>query len=269
MNQVTFNQVLALPTSEPNAVVPYGPAKQQFGELWLPSGESAQGFPLLILIHGGCWLNTFDVAHSRAMAMNLRQHGYAVWSLEYRRVGDPGGGFPGSFVDIGHGVDQAWLLQDYPLDLRRVVLVGHSAGGHLALWAASRQLLPAAHQFHQEGALQVRGVVGLAAIVDLAEYAQGTSQCERATIDLMGGSPAQQPERYQWVSPVHLPCVPNTVLLHGVQDTVVAPEQSRAAAAKINARWVPIENAGHFDLIHPESVAWQTVLQTIKGVFES
>ena len=266
MNHATFKQVLALPASAPDAVLFYGQSEQQFGELWLPSDAPAEGAPLLILIHGGCWLNAFDIAHSRGMAMSLKLQGYAVWSLEYRRVGAAGGGFPGSFMDIGAGVDYVRQLHDYPLDLQRVVLIGHSAGGHLALWASSRAQLSASHRFYQAGALPVQGVIGLAAIIDLAAYAQGHSQCEKAAVKLMGGTPEQQPLRYQWVSPVNLPLASNALLIQGIDDSIVAFAQSEAAAARVDAEWLPIANAGHFDLIHPESDAWVSVLHAIKGV---
>ena len=266
MNHVTFNQVLALPASAPDAKLFYGKSEQQFGELWLPSDAPAKGAPLLILIHGGCWLNAFNIAHSRAMAMSLKLQGYGVWSLEYRRVGDVGGGFPGSFMDVGEGVDYVRQLHHYPLDLRRVVLIGHSAGGHLALWASSRAQLPAGHRFHQADALPVQGVVGLAAIIDLAVYAQGHSQCQQAAVELMGGTPEQQPLRYQWASPVNLPLASNTLLIHGIDDSIVSFAQSQSAAVRLDAEWLPIANAGHFDLIHPQADAWVSVLRAIKGV---
>ena len=266
MNHATFNQVLALPASAPDAKLFYGKSEQQFGELWLPSDAPAKGAPLLILIHGGCWLNAFDIAHSRAMAMSLKLQGYGVWSLEYRRVGDVGGGFSGSFMDVGEGVDYVRQLHHYPLDLRRVVLMGHSAGGHLALWASSRAQLPAGHRFHQADALPVQGVVGLAAIIDLAVYAQGHSQCQQAAVELMGGTPEQQPLRYQWASPVNLPLASNTLLIHGIDDSIVSFAQSQSAAVRLDAEWLPIANAGHFDLIHPQADAWVSVLRAIKGV---
>jgi len=266
MNHATFNQVIALPASAPDAKLFYGKSEQQFGELWLPSDAPAKGAPLLILIHGGCWLNAFNIAHSRAMAMSLKLQGYGVWSLEYRRVGDVGGGFPGSFMDVGEGVDYVRQLHHYPLDLRRVVLIGHSAGGHLALWASSRAQLPAGHRFHQADALPVQGVVGLAAIIDLAVYAQGHSQCQQAAVELMGGTPEQQPQRYQWASPVNLPLASNTLLIHGIDDSIVSFAQSQSAAVRLDAEWLPIANAGHFDLIHPQADAWVSVLRAIKGV---
>jgi len=114
--------------------------------------------------------------------------------------------------------------------------------------------------------LPVQGVIGLAAIIDLVAYAQGDSQCQQAAVKLMGGTPEQQPLRYQWASPVNLPLASNTLLIHGIDDSVVAFAQSKSAAARVGAEWLPIANAGHFDLIHPPADAWVSVLHAIKGV---
>ena len=261
LRQVTFDQVLALPASAPDAVLPYGTAPAQFGELWLPANVAAPGSPLLVLIHGGCWLSTYDVVHSRAMAMNLREAGYAVWSLEYRRVGDPGGGWPGTFDDIATGVDYIRQLQAYPIDLQRVLLVGHSAGGQLALWAAAQAGQPEAGATKP----QILGVVGLAAIVDLAAYAGGSSGCERAALALMGAPPEEEPQRYQQASPLNLALPANTLLLQGTADPIVPLAATTVAAGAAGLRLLPIGDAGHFDLIHPGSDAWPQVLAAIRA----
>lgn len=246
---VSFNEVLSYPTREPDAVVAYGADPNQFGELWLPATSTER---LLVLVHGGCWLNAFDVRHSRAMSNALAERGFAVWSIEYRRLGDEGGGYPGTFDDIKRAATSVDQLAGHGVWPTRVVLAGHSAGGHLALWLASanREI--------------VHGVVGLAAIADLEQYSQGTSDCERATLQLLGGNAQEQPLRYQQVSPARLRAHPNTHLVHGTNDSIVPLAQ----ADSVSGATVHSLQAGHFDLIHPETAAFETVVHTIQQAFE-
>jgi acetyl esterase/lipase len=267
LHHVEFSQVLALPTQAPDEVIAYGPAAQQFGELWLPNSTSKTAGPLVVLIHGGCWLNAFDINHSRAMAMALKQQGYAVWSLEYRRIGDVGGGWPGTFEDIAAGVDHVEQLTGRGIDTQRVVLVGHSAGGHLALWASARPQLAPEQAFYQAGSLKPLGVVGLAAIVDLAEYAAGTSSCQRAVRDLMGGTPTTVPGRYRDTSPVELSLLANTLLIQGDDDSIVSPAHAATAATRAGIDRLAVAGAGHFDMIHPDSFAWPLIIKAIDSAF--
>ena len=118
-------------------VISYGEDDLQFGELRLPSGQGP--FPVMVLIHGGCWLAQYDIAHIRKLAAAFTSEGIATWTIEYRRVGDPGGGWTGTFDDIDAGADHlATIAGQFNLDLNRVVVAGHSAGGHLAIWLANR-----------------------------------------------------------------------------------------------------------------------------------
>jgi len=134
----------ALPSRTPQLVARYGADSLQFGELRLPPGRGP--FPVAVVIHGGCWTVGFATVRNTApLASALVDQGIATWNIEYRQVGNPGAGWPGTFLDVGAGIDYLRTLADrYALDLRRVVLVGHSAGAHLALWGAGRpQLAPA------------------------------------------------------------------------------------------------------------------------------
>ena len=167
---ITFSQLLAGPRTAADERIAYGPDALQFGELWLPRRQGRH--PVIVLIHGGCWradlpgLELMDY-----MAADLRDRGYAVWNLEYRRIGHPGGGYPGTFRDIAAGVDHLrTIAAPHSLDLRRVALAGHSAGGHLALWAAARDRLPAESPLRTARPLPIRGVVSLAGITDLDAY---------------------------------------------------------------------------------------------------
>jgi len=267
LRHVDFSQVLALPTRAPDDIIPYGSEAQQFGQLWLPADSSEGPAPLVVLIHGGCWLNSYDVVHSHAMSMALNEQGYAVWSLEYRRIGDVGGGWPGTFEDIAAGIDHVGLLDNRGVDTQRVVLMGHSAGGHLALWASARQQFAAGQAFYRSDSVKSLGVVALAAIVDLAEYSTGTGSCQRAVVDLMGGTPTKVPERYQIASPVLLTLLPNTVLVQGADDTIVSPVHALSAASRAGINLLPVPGAGHFDLVHPGSIAWPLILQALDKAF--
>lgn len=240
---------MALEAGMPDSVIAYGSHDLQHGELWLPAGAPKA---LVLFVHGGCWLNTYGVDHSRPLCHGLRARGYAVWAIEYRRLGDAGGGWPGTFDDVAAAVAH---LPRLGLNIGPAVIMGHSAGGHLALWATSGA----------PPAPNLCGVLALAPIVDLASFsqgAQGDSACQRAVLDLMGGSVDTHPERYRAATPApgHLP----TALLHGEQDEVVPLAQSVDHGFGDCTR--RLAGAGHFDLIHPGSAAWPAVLETLESL---
>jgi len=268
---VSWDQVLALPRPAADQVLAYGPEAQQFGHLHLPPGPGP--FPVAVLIHGGCWLNQYDLHYLANAAGALKAAGIATWSIEYRRVGDPGGGWPGTLLDVGAAVDHLGeLAARYPLDLDRVVLVGHSAGGHLALWAAGRSMQAPDSPLAATGALRPRGVVTLAGIADLAHYAAGAGNCNAAAGQLMGGLPAEQPARYRLADPAQrVPLAIPVDLLCGELDTIVPPEQGRryaalAGAAGDSARVILLPGAGHFDPVAPPSPTWARVLASIQAM---
>ena len=263
---VSFSAIQELSSSQPTAELSYAGQPQQYGELWLPEGIGP--FPVVVFVHGGCWLNAFDITHTHAASTALAQAGYAVWSLEYRRVGDPGGGWPGTFDDISLGVNHVLELTDrYPLDVGRVYLVGHSAGGHLALWAAGRAM-PSG----KKASLKVSGVITLAGITDLESYSTGPSSCQRAAVRLMDGLPERWPDRYRQASPIHdLPLSVPATLIYGTSDSIVPMSQAEfyyqsanQSAGTSNVKLMPIEGAGHFDLIHPGTDAWQHLLEALR-----
>jgi acetyl esterase/lipase len=166
-----------------------------------------------VFIHGDCWLNPLDMAHTFPAATALAQAGYAVWSLEYSRTGDPGGGWPGSYNDIKAGIQWIGNLSEYGINGENMVIVGHSAGGHLALLAGI--------DFPNSNA-----VVCLAAITDIVEYAAATNDCETATPIFMGSTFAPAKERYQKANPAGLNLHSKTLLLHGSVDSIVNVSQS-------------------------------------------
>jgi acetyl esterase/lipase len=203
----------------------------------------------------------------------LTREGIATWLLEYRRVGDMGGGWPGTFEDVALGADYLrTLAASEPLDLSRVVFVGHSAGGHLALWLAARPNLPPESPLHSPDPLRPRGVVGLAAIAELARYATGPIPCNAAVAALMGGSPEELPNRYRQADPVTLlPLRMPAILVRGAFDDVVPLVQAEdfAAAARArgdDVRTRTVEGAGHFDVVAPFSPAWTVVADAIASM---
>lgn len=243
---VTFDQVQTLPHREPDATVAYGDNPLQYGLLWVPSTNA--NAPLVILIHGGCWLNSFDVNHSRPLATALNQEGFAVWSLEYRRTGDPGGGWPGTLEDIQLALSQLERLSSYAIDLSRVAIAGHSAGGHLALMAGA-DLTP------------VKAVIGLAAIVDIETYSRGTNSCQTAGPDFIGVSLEDGPELYALANPVKQALNPASLLLHGNNDEIVPLDHFPQDLLPLSV----VAGAGHFDWIHPGTPAYHLFLGMLKS----
>lgn len=264
---MTSKDLAALPQPPADHTVAYGDAPQQFGELRLPGGPGPH--PVAIVIHGGCWEAPYGLDHVRSLCASLAAAGVATWSLEYRRLGDAGGGWPGTFEDVAHGADFVRrLARSHRLDLDRVVAVGHSAGGHLALWLAARQRLPAGSPLRGEDPLLLRGVVSLAGIADLRDAAERPI-CGEAPIHLLGGRPEQVPERLLIASPVeNLPFgVPQT-LVFGALDRIVPPEHGRlhleaATHAGDTAALRILDGCGHFELIHPASRAWPEVRDAV------
>jgi len=228
-SNVSYQDLNGLHTEKPDHIISYGSDPLQFAELWLPSKSFSAGHPpLLVLIHGGCWLNAFDIEHTHALSTALRHSGYAVWSIEYRRTGQ----------------------NNHAFNHRNAAIIGHSAGGHLALLAGAELKDKAA----------IKAVIGLAPIVDIAKYAAGSNSCEIATPKFMNGTPEQQPLAYRSANPISLTPHPTTVLIQGGLDNIVAPEQSTYLP---QATTIMVEGAGHFDMVHPNTPSFQKLLQQL------
>ena len=206
----------------PTAKVPYGDAPQQYAELRLPEGK--EPFPVVAVYHGGCWIQYADTKYTAHLASALLKEGWATWNVEYRRAHEPGGRLAGTFSDAGRAVDALReMAAKYPLDLRRVVAMGHSAGGQLALWTAGGARIPASSELHVANPLPLRGVVSLGGIADMRAYADGgPADCVAGEMQVMGGTPAQQRARYAAASPFELlPLCTPQVLVWGEQDSIV------------------------------------------------
>ncbi len=256
--------------------VPYGADASQFGDLWLPAGGPEAKAPVVVFLHGGWWRAEFGLDYGSHICAALKREGIACWSLEYRRVGQPGGGWPGTFEDVAFGYGFLRILAGmYPLDLGRVVVAGHSAGGHLAFWLAGRKHLPESGPLRPpEKMLQMCGVVGLAGVVDLrmtTDLAEGVFATARhQVVDFMRATPAQAPERYRAGNPGELlPLNVPQVLLQGSVDGQIPPQLPERWTARGHrmgetVAFERIADADHFDVVDPESKAWPQVRDAIR-----
>ena len=247
-------------------VISYGTDPLQFGELRLPKGDGPH--PVMMLIHGSCWLADYDIAHIRKLAHAFTQEGFATWTVEYRRVGNEGGGWPGTYDDIaGAGDYLVTLAKSHPLDLTRTITAGHSAGGHLALWYANRP-----ERFKKAETVTPVGVLALAPAADLA-YLHEKKVCGHVIDKLMGGSPAEHPDRYKQGSGIdRLPVMTAQHIILGKYDTSWTPV-GRRYVKQAKAMNAPIEvhealESGHFDMIDPDSTTWPMVLAAAKSLIK-
>ncbi len=248
-SNVSYSDVVSLPFRSEDELHYYGETPFQFARLWLPDTANSVS-KLIVFIHGGCWLNEFDMAHTFPLATALSQAGYAVWSLEYRRTGDEGGGWPGSFDDIKRGINLLATIENHDLNSAKLAIIGHSAGGHLALLAGKE--FP-----------QVRSIIGLAAITDIEHYSRGNNDCQTATPLFMGGTYADRPTIYDSANPKVQGMHKNTTLLHGTADNIVDIEQSSFG----NTSTGIVKGAGHFDWVHPGTPAVELLLKTLEETF--
>jgi len=260
----------------------YGPETLQFGDLYLPAGSGPH--PTIILIHGGYWRARYGLDLMTSLAEDLAVRGFAAWNIEYRRVGNPGGGWPGTFLDVARATDYLQVIESsYILDLQRIVPIGHSAGGHLAFWLAARPGIPVGHPLSgtsindddaQSGPLIPRGAISLAGVLDLM-MAWRLHLSMDAVVELLGGTPSEVPERYASASPAALlPLGIPQVLVHGTEDSNVPLEvsQSYAEAAKAahdDVTLIEMPGIDHFDVINPRSAAWATTFEGLQKLLKT
>jgi acetyl esterase/lipase len=247
---VSAEDILSQPPPPPDQRVAYGSDTNQFLEVRLPSGKGPH--PVVLNIHGGFWRAKYDLAHAGHLCDALRRAGAAVFNVEYRRVGNDGGGWPGTFADIRSAF--AYVRQEYSrfhLDPKRLAVMGHSAGGQLALCLA-------AHESSLKQAISLAGVVDL-------KQAYTLHLSKDAVVEFMGGKPSEVPEHYREADPMELR-IPGARqwLLHGMEDDTVPPAFSRDYADQKKKRGervelVEIAHAGHYDLIDPRSEAFKKV----------
>jgi acetyl esterase/lipase len=263
--------VLSRGARPPDLTLAYGPLPEHVVDVRLPPGDDPA--PLVVVVHGGFWGAEWDRAHAGPQSEALADAGFVVATVEYRRVGMAGGGWPGTFDDLAQVADVAPAM--VASETGRVasddagpVVVGHSAGGHLALWLASRHRLPESSPWHRPGATPLAGVVSLAGMGDLVD-AEERGLGDHAAGALLGGAPSELPERYAVASPARwLPLGVRTVLVHGTADPTVPVASSRTYArmatdAGDDVELHELDGVGHFELIDPLSTAWPTVLAAV------
>jgi acetyl esterase/lipase len=268
---MTLADYLALSGPAPAATLHYGAAPSQYAELFLPAGKGP--FPVAVLVHGGCWTKAFGgITQLRNMAGALAARGIAAWNVEYRRVDEAGGGYPGTYRDMNAALDLlARTARDHPLDLDRLVAVGHSAGGQLVQWLAARPRIPATSPLYQAHPVPVRHVVSLGGLADLRrEAALLKTSCERDIAELAGTPSATRPDVFSDTNAGDLmPNGSHTILITGELDTISPPRvahdfAARARAAGDAADVVILPGASHYDEVAATSGAWPRVLRAIE-----
>ena len=252
LSSATATALLAqgTPSEKPpkaNLRISYGKDPAQFVDLRLPAGPGPH--PVVIFIHGGFWNKSSTLDQTAPACAALTRAGAATWNVEYRRIGDAGGGWPGTLEDVEHAAERiVRVAPEHNLDPNRLIAAGHSVGGQLALWLAVQRVV------------DLRGVVALAAISDLRR-AWSLNLGDGAVARFLGGPPDRVPQRYASASPIQL--LPISVpqrIIHGTADRVVPFEMSeRFAHASQNAKLIPLKGAGHSDLIDPRSRDWKMV----------
>ena len=252
----------------PTLQLTYGDAPSQGIDVFLPDGSGPH--PVAVLIHGGCWsVATAGREQMRHLGPDLTRRGVAVWSIGYRRANEDGGGYPGTYQDVGAALDRlAEEAGAHHLDLSRVVFVGHSAGGHLALWAASRGSLPAASPLRAITRLVPRAVISLGGVGDLATFARFVPVlCGPGIVERL--APA---DKLSEVSPAALPPAGVPIfLVSGVLDRLTPPWVAYDYARALRGRsgrapqLINVPDAGHFDLVTPPAPAWQEVRRLIEA----
>lgn len=266
--------VSSLPAAAPSETIAYGEAPSQKVEFFKPRPNSAEPdalHPVVVLVHGGCWLKSVaGMEMLRAAAGAFLDKGYAVWSVGYRRLDEEGGGYPGTYQDVAQAIDAlAERAEANKLDMNRVVFFGHSAGAHLALWAAGRAKIPASSPLAAEKPLKPRGVVSVGGIGSLKNW-------ERE-IDLLCGpetvarlAPGEGDQRFADTSPDQLlPTGVPVVMLHGVFDSAAYPavgldyaQQARRAGDPAEIQIAPV--SGHFEVIAPGTAAFAQALAAVQ-----
>jgi acetyl esterase/lipase len=260
---VPSRDILEIPPPPADQRLAYGTDPLQFGDLRLPDGAGPH--PLVIFVHGGFWRAEYALDYFGHACADLAGEGIATWNIEYRRIGNPGGGWPGTFLDVAAAADHVRSLAlDYPIDTDRVIAVGHSAGGHLALWLAGRKRIPAGDVLATYNPLHLRAAISLGGVADLRR-AWELGLGEGVVRELLGGTPEEFAERYATTSPADLlPLGVRQVLIHGERDVPVPfatcqEYAARAAASGDDVTFIGLPDTGHFEIVDPRASQWGRV----------
>lgn len=259
--------------SDSSIHIAYGDQPSQFGVLRMPI--QAESCPVVITIHGGFWQSKYGLEENDPIALDLTQLGYATWNIEYRRVGEDGGGWTGTFQDVINAVNHlVHLKKHFKLDLSRVVILGHSAGGHLALWLASQINKDQTDEFGNPLLIPIHSVISLAGVLNLERMLEIHDEkgMSSPVASFIGGTPQEVPKRYRSASPIELlPLNVNQILIHGEIDRHVPVELSieycrKAIQQGEKVRLIVLSETDHFMIIDPSSSAWKTVSAALKNV---
>jgi acetyl esterase/lipase len=273
---MTWDDLTSRPRPEPNATVSYGDGEMQKVDIWVPEG--AGPFPTVLMVHGGCW--TTSIADRSLMdwiAADLRDAGYAVWNIDYRGVDREGGGYPGTFLDVEKAADALrGNAARFHLDTDRIVAVGHSAGGHLALWLAGRRNLPGQSPLAGGDPIRIDHVISLGGLPDLeATAASPDNGCGTEVVgQLVGPATPAHPDPYADTSATRLlPLGVPQDLVNGRDDKIIPLRLGtgyveKARAAGDTAALHVIDHTGHVELIAPDSAAWAEAKRLIAAAFE-
>jgi len=252
----------------------YGSGEFHFGHLRLP--RSSKGAPIAILIHGGFWQEQYDLEHLGHVACELTAAGIATWNVEYHRVGNVNGGWPGTFRDVALAADYVGVIaEQFGLDSHRTIAVGHSAGAHLALWLGCRTNLPMNSELASFTPFQLHGVISLAGVTDLRTAWERRLGDTRDVVErFMKCRPDQYPDRYRVASPIELlPITIPRILIHGIDDRDVPVDFSQkyhriARLHGDDVSLITLDGVGHFDLIDPRRRAWKIVRSAVLELLE-
>jgi acetyl esterase/lipase len=273
---MTAEELAAVPSRAPDHRIAYGSDPSQYAELRVPDGAGPH--PLVVLIHGGCFKAAYATAqYFGAMGDALKEERIATWNIEYRRLGETGGGWPGTYLDVGQALDHVrTIASEYHLDLTRIAVVGHSAGGHLAMWTAARRRLPKTSALYVADPLPVRGVMDLAGPVDMTANIPGYEALCRDTVitSLLGGTPAAVPDHYAEASAMKLlPLAIPQVLVLGSHEEFVPLRlvdayvlAARRAGDQVHRILIP--RAGHFEIASPQSFTWPQIKSAIQSLLD-
>ena len=261
---MTWGDLAARPQPTPSVEVKWGEGDTDVADIWLPEGPGPH--PVVVMVHGGCWQKSIaDRTLMNPMADALRGEGWAVWNIEYRGVDEPGGGYPGTYLDVGAATDELIeRAEAWSLDLDRVTGIGHSAGGHLVLWLAARAKLPDSSPLRVSNPLRFRGVVVSGGLADLEASRPVTAPtCLDAVYDqLTGVASPERPDPLSDTSPARLlPIGVPFVSVNGSEDRIAPPLLGdgltrKAEAAGDSASLVVVPASGHVELVSPGTRAF-------------
>lgn len=269
MSLLTESDYTRLPYAPPDHRYEYGSDTQQFAELYLP--DRSPPHPVIVLVHGGGYRDAYNLRPISSVARSLANEGFAVWSIEYRRAGN-GGDFPNMFLDASAATDYLReIAEERKLDISQVVSVGHSAGGHLALWLAGRQRLAETSALYRADPLPIAGVVGLAPIADVA-HALDHGMSEPALSIVTGSREPHAQANVKDASPTEmLPLDIPQIHLVGTEDNLIRANLesyvTAATSAGDDVELILLDGAGHFEIVAVDAPEWQAVVNAIQRLW--